>query len=83
MATAQLLQELQQKAAALEDKEVKLLERFIEVFRENRRAQARTKLLRLLEKRATRTPPLSDAEVEQLANEAVRWARGQARGQTV
>lgn len=79
MATAQLLQELQQKVTLLTDEQIRLLEQFAELlYAPKSKNEAQATLKRLLAKRARTMSPISDTEVERLATEAVAWARGKS-----
>lgn len=79
MATAQTLQELQQKVSLLTDEQIRLLEQFADLLgTPENKERARSTLKRLLDKRAQTMSPVSDQETMRLAIEAVAWARGKA-----
>ena len=78
MATAQTLQVLQQKIQGLSDEQIRLIEEFADLLRMPKsKEEARATLKHLFGQRARTMSPLSEAETERLALEAVTWARGQ------
>lgn len=73
MATIQLVKELEQKVATLDDEEVRVLERVADFLRTIKdRAKALRAIEDLLEKRVARTPPMSEAEVGQLVTDVMQ-----------
>ena len=77
MATAQIINNLQQKIILLTDEQIRLLEQFADLLcTPKSKEEAMITLKRLLAKRTRTMSPISDAEVERLASEAVTWARG-------